>query len=145
MRRAPAPKKRRPISAAAPACSSTIPSTIPNRKLVAFTRRIAVAANLPLQADLVQGYGDDSAEMQMNNGGTPTINLVVPVRYTHAHNGIVNRRDFDETVDLVVQMLLHLDAQTVAGHPRFLPKTAVTNSAQNHVPGKLSKLVRCSN
>ena len=97
-------------------------STIPNRKMVAFTRRMAAAANLPLQADLVQGYGDDSAEMQMNNGGTPTINLVVPVRYTHAHNGIVNRKDFDQTVDLVVQMLLHLDAQTVADIRDFSPK-----------------------
>ena len=97
-------------------------STIPNRKMVAFTRRMAAAANVPLQADLVQGYGDDSAEMQMNNGGTPTINLVVPVRYTHAHNGIVNRKDFDQTVDLVVQMLLHLDAATVADIRDFSPK-----------------------
>ncbi len=77
---------------------------------------------MPLQADLVQGYGDDSAEMQMNNGGTPTINLVVPVRYTHAHNGIVNRRDFDQTVELVVAMLMHLDAATVADLRDFTPK-----------------------
>ena len=53
-------------------------STIPNRKMVAFARRMAETAGVPLQADLVQGYGDDSAEMQMTNGGTPTINLVVP-------------------------------------------------------------------
>jgi endoglucanase len=96
-------------------------STIPNRKLVAFVRKTAAAANLPLQADLVQGYGDDSAEMQMNNGGTPTINLVVPVRYTHSHNGIVNRQDFDQTVDLVVAMLMHLDAVTVAALRDFAP------------------------
>jgi endoglucanase len=96
-------------------------STIPNRKLVAFVRKTAAAANLPLQADLVQGYGDDSAEMQMNNGGTPTINLVVPVRYTHSHNGIVNRQDFDQTVDLVVAMLMHLDAATVAALRDFAP------------------------
>ncbi len=97
-------------------------STIPNRKMVAFTRKMAASAGVPLQADLVQGYGDDSAEMQMNNGGTPTINLVVPVRYTHAHNGIVNRRDFDQTVELVVAMLMHLDAATVADLRDFTPK-----------------------
>ena len=97
-------------------------SAIPNRKLVAFTRKMAGVAGVPLQADLVQGYGDDSAEMQMNNGGTPTINLVVPVRYTHAHNGIVNRRDFDQTVELVVAMLVHLDAATVADLRDFAPK-----------------------
>jgi len=96
-------------------------STLPNRKLVAFTRRTAAASGIPLQADLVQGYGDDSAEMQLNNGGTPTINLVVPVRYTHAHNGVVNRQDFDRMVDLVVAMLVQLDAKTVAQLRDFAP------------------------
>ena len=97
-------------------------STIPNRKFVAFIRKTAAAANIPLQADLVQGYGDDSAEMQMNNGGTPTINLVVPVRYTHAHNGIVNRGDFDQMVDLVVDLLLKLDRKTVDALRDFTPQ-----------------------
>ena len=96
-------------------------STIPNRKMVAFTRQTAAAKGLPLQADLVQGYGDDSAEMQTTNGGTPTINLVVPVRYTHAHNGIVNRQDFDQMVDLVVAMLVQMDARTVQSLRDFTP------------------------
>ena len=96
-------------------------STLPNRKLVAFTRKTAAAKGLPLQADLVQGYGDDSAEMQLNNGGTPTINLVVPVRYTHAHNGVVNRRDFDQMVDLLVAMLVQLDDKTVQQLRDFTP------------------------
>ncbi len=96
-------------------------STIPSRKMVAFARATAAGAGIPLQADLVQGYGDDSAEMQMNNGGTPTINLVVPVRYTHSHNGVVNRGDFDKMVDLVVAMLMKLDAKTVEGLRDFSP------------------------
>ena len=96
-------------------------STIPNRKMVAFTKQTAAAKGLPLQADLVQGYGDDSAEMQTTNGGTPTINLVVPVRYTHAHNGIVNRQDFDQMVDLVVAMLVQMDSKTVQSLRDFTP------------------------
>jgi putative aminopeptidase FrvX len=97
-------------------------STIANRKMVAFTRKTAAAKGLPLQADLVQGYGDDSAEMQTLNGGTPTINLVVPVRYTHSHNGIVNRQDFDQVVDLVVAMLVQMDAETVRQLRDFAPQ-----------------------
>ena len=96
-------------------------STIPNRKLVAFMRRTAATVGIPLQADLVQGYGDDSAEMQTMGGGTPTINLVVPVRYTHAHNGIVNRKDFDRMVDLLVTLLTKLDAATVTELRDFTP------------------------
>lgn len=97
-------------------------STIPNRKLVALVRKVAAEKNIPLQADLVQGYGDDSAEMQTTNGGTPTINLVVPVRYTHSHNGIVNRQDFDQMVDLVVALLVQLDQKTVADLRDFTPQ-----------------------
>ena len=97
-------------------------SAIPSRKMVALVRKTAAAKGIPLQADLVQGYGDDSAEIQMNNGGTPTINLVVPVRYTHAHNGIVNRGDFDGMVDLVVALLMQMDQKTVDGLRDFAPQ-----------------------
>ena len=97
-------------------------STIANRKMVAFVRKTAVAKGIPLQADLVQGYGDDSAEMQTTNGGTPTINLIVPVRYTHAHNGIVNRGDFDRMVDLLVAMLVQLDEPTVRALRDWTPE-----------------------
>lgn len=96
-------------------------SELPNQKLVAFVRRVAEEKQLPLQADLVNGYGDDSAEIQKSNGGVPTICLVVPVRYTHAHNGIVNRRDFDQAVELVVALLQQLDAGTVAKIRDFAP------------------------
>ncbi len=97
-------------------------STIPNRKLVALVKKTAAENSIPLQLDLVQGYGDDSAEMQTTNGGTPTVNLVVPVRYTHSHNGIVNRKDFDEMVDLVVDLLTHMDQAQVNDLRDFTPK-----------------------
>ena len=96
-------------------------SALPNRKLVDLVKRTAAEKTLPLQTDLVQGYGDDSAAIQRSNGGVPTVNLVVPIRYTHAHNGIMNRRDFDQMVDLLVALLQKLDAQTVARVRDFTP------------------------
>jgi putative aminopeptidase FrvX len=97
-------------------------SALPNRRLVTFVRDTAAAAKLPLQFDLVQGYGDDSAELQKALGGVPTVNLVVPVRYTHSHNGIMNRRDFDQMVDLLVAVLQKLDAPTVKRLRDFTPQ-----------------------
>ncbi len=84
-------------------------SALPNRKFVQYVKDTAKAAKIPLQLDLVQGYGDDSAEIQKSTAGVPTVNLVVPTRYTHAHNGVINRGDFDRTVDLVVALLAGLD------------------------------------
>ena len=96
-------------------------SAQPNRRFVALVKDTARAVGVPLQLDLVQGYGDDSAEIQRSNGGVPTVNLVVPTRYTHAHTGVINRRDFDQTVDLVVGLLLRLDTPTVARLRDFEP------------------------
>lgn len=96
-------------------------SAIPNRKLVALVRRSAADLGIALQLDLVQGYGDDSAEIQKTAGGVPTVNLVVPARYTHAHNGIIDRKDFDGMVDLVVRLIERLDAGTVRDLRDFTP------------------------
>jgi len=96
-------------------------SAQPNRKLSALVSETAAAIKVPLQRDLVQGYGDDSAAIQKSNGGVPTVNLVVPARYTHAHNGIIDRADFDGMVDLVVALIKRLDAATVARLRDFSP------------------------
>ena len=94
---------------------------LPNRKLVALVDATARERGVPLQHDLVAGYGDDSAEMQAAAGGAPTINFVVPARYTHAHNGVMNRDDFDRLVDLMVSVLQKLDAPTVVRLRDFTP------------------------
>ena len=88
-------------------------SELPNRKMVALIKDVAQKANIPLQTDLVQGYGDDGAEIQRSNGGVPTITITVPTRFTHSHNGIISRADFDRTVNLLVALVQRLDAATV--------------------------------
>ncbi|MFL6387394.1 MAG: M42 family metallopeptidase [Terriglobales bacterium] len=97
-------------------------SALPNLKLVSLIKQAAKEKSIPLQSDLIQGYGDDSAEIQKSNGGAPTVNMVVPVRYTHSHNGIMNRGDFDKMVDLLVAVLQKLDAKTVANVRDFTPQ-----------------------
>lgn len=97
-------------------------SALPNRKFVAFIKEVAKGQAIPLQVDLVQGYGEDSSEIQKSNGGVPTVNLVVPARYTHAHNGIINRKDFDRMVELLVAVIQRLDAATVARLKDFSPQ-----------------------
>ncbi len=99
-------------------------SALPNRRMVELTEQVAADHHIPLQRDLVQGYGDDSAEIQESSGGAPTINLVVPVRYTHAHNGVMDRADFDRMVDLVVAMIQKIDARTAAHLRDFAPDAA---------------------
>ena len=93
----------------------------PNRRLVGLIKETGKAEKIPLQFDLVNGYGDDSSAIQASNGGVPTVNIVVPVRYTHAHNGVMDRNDFDRTVDLVVALIKRLDSGTVKRLRDFTP------------------------
>src|SRR6478672_2176025 len=102
------PEEAQELLGAGPAIFLYDSSALPNRKFVSMVKQVAKEKSIPLQPDLIQGYGDDSAEIQKSNGGVPTVNMVVPVRYTHAHNGIINRRDFDQMVDLLVAVVQKL-------------------------------------
>jgi putative aminopeptidase FrvX len=116
------PEEAQEVLGGGPAIFLYDSSELPNLKFVALVKQTAKEKAIPLQTDLIQGYGDDSAEIQKSNGGAPTVNLVVPVRYTHSHNGIMNRGDFDRMVDLLVAVLQKLDAKTVGNLRDFTPQ-----------------------
>lgn len=88
-------------------------SMLPNLKLRDLLIDVARGAGIPLQFDVLSGYGEDGAEMQRVYGGAPAINITVPVRYLHNHNGVLSRDDFDRTVDLVTALVRGLDAAAV--------------------------------
>jgi len=87
--------------------------TVGSRKLIEYIRQKAAEKHIPLQEDVVQLFGADSFEMQTTNEGAPAVVLLVPVRSTHAHNGLINRDDYDRMVDLLVSVLQSLDELTV--------------------------------
>jgi putative aminopeptidase FrvX len=97
-------------------------SELPNRKLVSHVKEVAATHHIPLQFDFVQGFGDDAGAIKLNNTGVPVTTILVPARSTHAHNGIIDRADFDRTVDLVIALIQSLDAPTVARLKSFTPE-----------------------
>jgi endoglucanase len=88
-------------------------SMIPNRKLRDFFFSTAEDAHIPLQADVLTGYGEDGAEVQRFDTGRPAVNMTVPTRYLHAHTGIIQRSDFDQAVELLIRVLRQLDGPKV--------------------------------
>ena len=96
-------------------------SELPNRNLVAHVKKIAADQHIPLQFDFVPGFGDDAGAIKLNKSGVPVTTVLVPARSTHAHNGIIDRADFDRTVDLMVALIQSLDAATVARIKSFAP------------------------
>jgi len=94
---------------------------IPNRKLRDFFFDTAQQARIPLQPNVLTGYGEDGSEIQRYDTGRPTVNMTVPTRYLHGHTGIIQRSDFDRAVDLLLQVLTRLDAPTTARLASFAP------------------------
>ncbi|MCY4587653.1 MAG: M42 family metallopeptidase [Bryobacterales bacterium] len=94
-------------------------SMIPNVKFRDFVADLADSEDIPLQFEVLSGYGEDGAMMQRAHGGAPSINITVPTRYLHNHNGVLHRDDFDRAVDLVEHIIRRLDPATVERLKRF--------------------------
>ncbi|MDA2938024.1 M42 family metallopeptidase [Acidobacteria bacterium AH-259-A15] len=88
-------------------------SMIPNLKFRDYIAVLAQRSGIPYQFEVLRGYGEDGSQIQRYKQGIPSVNLTVPTRYLHSHNGILSRRDFDWTVDLVVKLILSLDSNRV--------------------------------
>ncbi len=94
-------------------------SMLPNLKLRDFFFSVAERKGIPLQTEVLSGYGEDASAIQRHSTGTPAVNFTVPSRYLHSHTGIIDRGDFDYAVDLLMEVILNLDAETVADISSF--------------------------
>jgi endoglucanase len=90
-----------------------------NRNLRAFFERVAAEKGIAVQTEITGGGAEDSAELQQWDTGRPAINFAVAVRYLHGHHAMVERRDIDQSIDLLVAAVAKLDQATVKGIAAF--------------------------
>jgi len=88
-------------------------SAIPNRKLLQLVMDTATKLKLPLQFETVERGGTDAGRIHLNAEGVPSISMGCAARYIHSHVSIIDRRDFDRTVKLLVALVKRLDRRTV--------------------------------
>jgi putative aminopeptidase FrvX len=88
-------------------------SMLPNNRLRDFMMGVAGDLDIPLQFNVLSGYGQDGSAVQRTRGGAPVINVTVPTRYLHSHNSIIHRRDVEQAIRLVTEAVRRLDARTV--------------------------------
>ena len=94
-------------------------SMLPNLRLRDFFVDTAAELEMPLQFNVLSGYGEDGAEMQKAGSGAPSINIAVPTRYLHSHNGIIHRDDFANAIRLVTEVVRRLTPDTVSALTTF--------------------------
>ena len=88
-------------------------SMLPNLRLRDLVADVARELAIPLQFNVLSGYGQDGSAIQRAYAGAPVVNITVPVRYLHSHTGVVARSDIEQTARLVAELLRRLDAATV--------------------------------
>ncbi len=77
-------------------------------KLNKFFITVAKENNIPLQLDAAnagQPGATDATEIQLTKSGVPSISIGIPTKYIHTNNEIVNLKDIENTVKLVVKAI----------------------------------------
>jgi len=90
-------------------------TSIPNRRLRDLVIDTAKSLKLPMQFEAVERGGTDAGRIHLSGEGVPTISMGVAARYIHSHVSIIDRRDFESTVKLLVALVKRLDKKTVEG------------------------------
>jgi putative aminopeptidase FrvX len=89
-------------------------SSIPNRNLLDLVDDAAKRLKLNLQYESVERGGTDAGRIHMTGEGVPSLSMGVAARYIHSHVSIIHRRDYEQTIELLVAIVKRLDARTVA-------------------------------
>ncbi len=92
----------------------TLAGLIPNPKFLDHVHDVAARAGIPLQTNTFMGGLTETSFLQLENEGILAIDLGFPCRYTHAPVEVVNVRDLDRLVDLLVHL-----AHSLSGAPAF--------------------------
>jgi len=73
----------------------------PNRKLLAYVKKVAEELSIPYQPDMLSGGGTDAGNAHLEAGGRLALVLGIPLRYCHSSYSLVHGDDLDGIVKLV--------------------------------------------
>ena len=84
------------------------------RPVLRWLRDSAEKATIPYQLQAGQSGSTDATAIYISKTGVPCSVVSVPARYIHSHVSIIDRRDYDKTVRLLVALVKGLDKRTVS-------------------------------
>lgn len=91
------------------------PSTIINPSLAKLAVALAEREGIPYQLAVRRAGGTDAREISRYGHGVPVIVLGVPVRYAHAHAGMINIDDYRAALDLTCALVDALEVSRTKG------------------------------
>ncbi|TSB48009.1 M42 family metallopeptidase [Alkalicoccobacillus porphyridii] len=88
-------------------------SMIAHKGLRDFVVQTAEEHNIPYQYASMAGGGTDSGAIHLTANGVPALSITVATRYIHTHAAILHREDYQNAVNLIVEVIKKLDQKTV--------------------------------
>lgn len=85
--------------------------TIASHQFNEFVISVAKKNKIPYQLSVLLGGSTDARVIQLHGRGVPSVNIALPARYIHSHSGIIDVRDYDATLTLVLEVVKALNPQ----------------------------------
>lgn len=83
-------------------------SVICHPTIVRWMEELAKKYEIPYQWDILLGGGTDAGAIHLTRAGVPTGAVSIPARYIHSNAEVVDERDVDASVKLMVKVLEHI-------------------------------------
>jgi putative aminopeptidase FrvX len=87
---------------------------IPNLRFKDFVLETAEQIGVPVQLSAIEGGATDGAVIHLHGIGVPTVVIAVAARHIHSHSSIIHRKDYDNAVKLLTELIHKLDASMVS-------------------------------
>lgn len=84
-------------------------SIIANPKLVNLMEEIAKKNEIKYTFDSLMGGGTDAGIIHLSKDGVISMTLSIPSRYMHSHHSIVDLKDVQATIDLILAFVRNFD------------------------------------
>jgi putative aminopeptidase FrvX len=86
---------------------------IPNLKLRDLVINLGREIGVNVQLSAIEGGATDGGAIHLFKTGVPTVVICVPARHIHSHSSIIHRKDYDDAVKLLVELIIRLDKEQV--------------------------------
>lgn len=92
---------------------------IPNPKLVSFVRKVADNKQLSYQKDMFKGGGTDAGTAHLENGGTTSMVMGLPLRYCHDPYSFANKNDLVTMSKLIQEISINIESDIISSFYKF--------------------------
>lgn len=84
-------------------------SVLSHRGLFNCVSDLCTEMKIDTQVDTLVAGGTDSGEIHKSYNGVVNMTLSIPARYIHSHRGVIHRKDYVETVNVLTEFAKRLD------------------------------------